>query len=148
MGWSEEDIRKDQEEYIKDLIERCPYELTPVPPGEYWDGFIDPQGNFYESKPRGISYWNSSCNCHREWAIHYLATVDPFWKDTKKHRDPVDYLVLEMRWISYGYIQSLGEVHVETHKYMTKAQKDTLFKLFELNKDDMKKYFEIIGDKN
>jgi hypothetical protein len=50
-----------------------------------------------------------------------------------------------MGWCDYGhYVLSGRGVAVQKPKKLTKEQEKTLFKLFELNKDDMTYYFNLL----
>jgi hypothetical protein len=110
-----------------------------------WDGYIDPYGNFYKTKPRGATFYMGSANLHAEFADAYLEHTKEKYKDDGK-----DYLVYNLKWISYGFLILTGnECYVMTphnKKDITKAQKDKLFSLFQLNGDDMQLYFDSVED--
>lgn len=108
-----------------------------------WDGFIDPQGNFYQTKPIGSTWYNGTANCHMEFAIQYLKE-----KSIKIDRkDEKDYLIKVMGWCDYAHFILLGSgVHVNKPKKLTREQEKTLFKLFELNEDNLNEYYELTKD--
>jgi hypothetical protein len=117
-----------------------------------WDGYIDPKGNFYKTKPRGTAWYMGSANLHAEFAGAYLEHIDGAYAANMK--DAKDYLVNELGWISYGCLILLGmEVYIEApsrrskHK-VTAEQKKKLRELFFLNKDDMKIYNDAIKDED
>jgi hypothetical protein len=134
------DIKKDEEKEGKDYN----YDLNPVKEiTSGWEGFIDVEGKFYQTKPIGMSYWNDSANCHDDFACEYLS-----YNNVTDYEDEKDYMVYTLRWVVYGHLISNGNVHVERPEgKLTKAQEDTLMKLFELNSDDMKEYFEYIEER-
>lgn len=119
------------------------FDTTPIFISEIyagWDGFIDKKGNFYATKPIGVSWHNGTAFCHNEFAIQYLEE-----NQIKTDKDPKDYLIYDLGWCDYSHmILSECGVDVNKPKRLTKRQEETLFKLFELNKDDWKEYYDLL----
>lgn len=122
---------------------------------EGWDGFIDPNGNFYPTKPVGINYWNGSFNVHKDCAEVYVEKNYPNWKiESKEHPESdniineMDYLIMVKQWMSFTNID--GRFYFSTptfdNKKITKKQKETVFKIFKINDYPMDVYFETFED--
>lgn len=144
-------ITEEENEFIMDLntgignmgnlFKSEPFDTNFSDPIKGWDGFIDKEGNFYKTKPIGVSWYNGTAYCHMEFAIQYLEEQGI----TLEKEDEKDYLINVLGWCDYAHytLTDLG-VNVQTPKKLTKAQEKALFKLFELNKDDMTYYFKLL----
>jgi len=126
-----------------------------------WDGYIDPKGRFYLTKPNNANYWNGSYNLHADFADDYLRIIkkindiDYTIKEGIKNgriKDSFlmgakDYLVNVLGWVSIGYSNYQNEVYtcVPVENYCglkpTKQQKEIAFKLYQLNNYDMDDYY-------
>jgi hypothetical protein len=128
---------------IMQILKHEDFDTTPININDIesgWDGFIDKEGNFYKTKPIGAGWYNGTANCHMEFAIQYLKE-----QGIKVDKDEKDYMINTMGWCDYGhYVLSGRGVAVQKPKKLTKEQEKTLFKLFELNKDDMTYYFNLL----
>lgn len=111
-----------------------------------WDGYIDPQGNFYQTKPIGMDYWCGSFNAHEEWADQYSEENDIDYLLGEDSRDTAkDYLIEVLGWASFGSSFGFDTPELCLPKKLTKPQEDTLFKLYQIKKLDMKNYYKNIG---
>jgi len=135
------------------------FRLTPmlIEKAKGWDGYVDPRGQFYRTKPSDTIYWNGSCNCHTDWAdIYYMVKgVDPdsfrgsFWIDQFGQKNEIltaeDHLVNVERWASCAF-NCGGYIYITPPRLekglLTTAQKETIFKLFALNGYPMDVYYE------
>ena len=139
--------KKSQKEVIfkEKPIEEIKYnydeiDLKPIKPCKGWDGFIDPQGNFYQTKPIGIVYFKGSTDCHEYFARAYL-------KDKEYKGSAKDYITIKLGWCGYTHISGMEKgICISGGKRLTKKQKDTLFELFVLNKDDLSCYESLVGN--
>lgn len=125
------------------------FDLEPGQPVSGWDGYVDPKGNFYTTKPSGIGYYQGSFNLHADWAdAHYLA------KGIRENElrgkivgdieilKTMDYLIYADGWVSCTF--NLGDriyIQVPNKERLTEAQRKTVFSLFEINKYPMDVYF-------
>jgi len=126
-------LHKEQETF-----DTTPIRFADIPAG--WDGFIDREGNFYKTKPIGASYYMGTAFCHMEFAIQYLKE-----QGITTEGDEKDYLIDKLGWCDYAHMVLSGiGVSVNIGEKLTKQQEKTFFKLFELNNDDMKKYYSLL----
>lgn len=110
-----------------------------------WDGYIDLEGRFFQTKPSMVDYFMGSYNCHAEWAEVYLENKNINYLEGDNLRDTAqDYLVEVMGWVSVGFMSSMEEPHLCFEKSWTKHQENTLFKIFQLNEWDMKWYYKYL----
>ena len=127
-----------------ELLKSKPFDTKPTELIAGWDGFIDREGNFYKTKPIGVGWYNGSANCHYEWAYQYIK--EQKIEMDKDNKDAKDYLIHRMGWCDISHLKLISnDVHVQKPlKGFSKEQEKTLFKLFELNNDDMKKYYKLL----
>lgn len=86
------------------------------------------------------SWYNGTANCHVEFAYQYLDE-----QKIRTDKDPKDYLIYEKGWCDYSHFILINAgVNVHKSKRFTKEQEKTLFRLFELNKDDLKYYYDLL----
>ena len=132
------------------------FELMPVASLDKaigWDGYVDKSGRFYKTKPTGVTQWNGSANLHRDFAeAYYLAKGIPEHAIPKKIQgfeheiyNAEDYLIHNEGWVSCNFDMG-NEIYILPPRFdvtrMTKAQKDTIFKLFQLNGYPIEKYYK------
>jgi hypothetical protein len=126
-----------------------------------WDGYIDPKGRFFRTKPNYSDYWMGSFNLHKDFAYDYLREiekiddVDEAIKEglkTGKIKDDwlngaKDYIVHVLGWVSIGHSNITEEVYtcVPQQQYCglkpNEIQKRIALKIYEMNNYDMKDYF-------
>jgi hypothetical protein len=108
------------------------------------DGFISPEGDFYLSKPSGVSYYQGTFYAHEELA-RLLVNAKGL---TNAEATPKDCLVRQYNWISLSFglmcfegIEGLDDWAISTgEKPLTQPQLDTLFEIFKARKLDMQIY--------
>jgi hypothetical protein len=134
---------------MMEALKSDPFDITPHEPIAGWDGFIDREGKFYTTKPIGKGWYNGSANCHGDWACQYLRENNITLTLKDNIHDEKDYLIYELGWCDMSHFIILeNDINItEPRMGFSKAQEETLFKLFELNNDDMKKYYDAIGVK-
>lgn len=116
---------------------------------EIFDGYIDPKGVFYGTKPTGLYSYKGSGLLHDEFARMYLKKY--LGDDYGGIRDPKDALIEHHGWISvtFEFVILKGKMDVSTphnKRRITEAQKQTLMRLFQLHHKDMNAYFQAIGE--
>jgi len=139
------------------------FELNPAKTDEEiigWNGYVDLEGNFYKTKPLGISYYNGSSNLHRDWADAYMLSIG--YEDYEIPKNVIingqtqhiygcqDWLVYGEGWVSCTFDSECVGIHLNikgyNSKYLTKAQKEILFKIFKLNNFPMEDYYRYCED--
>jgi hypothetical protein len=112
-----------------------------------FDGYIAPDGAYYGTKPTGIDYHMGSANLHEDFAEMYVTKI--------MHAKPThlasykDCLVEKHGWISCTwelFVLPGPQISGPDRSRITKAQKETLFRLFQIRGEDMKRYFEFTGE--
>lgn len=109
-----------------------------------YDAFIDPEGNFYGTKPSVLDYWNGSYNYHSDWAYEHLHAKQITYAASAK-----DHLVKNMGWISVSvdFIKRWSSGLELPNGKITTAQAETLYLMWAAAELDMDYLAEALKDK-
>lgn len=114
-----------------------------------FDGFISPDGTYWGTKLAGLYYRNGSANLHEDFARLYTSSSEGIPLQSMNRYNYKDHLVFGLGWISCAWKMVFIPypcILTPPKSRITEAQKHTLLRLFQLRSENLRHYFEAIGE--
>jgi hypothetical protein len=119
------------------------FEQTPEKVLADWDGYIDPEGNFYGTRPTGMPEHNFVDDCHEQFALEWLAKKYGTHIPKLSHRETCKDAILRLEgWVSCTFAIASWSPALRGQEYISidwtkggspsQAQTETLRRICEL----------------